>query len=153
MGNQPLKFSLRPAIASDYDFIWELRIVTMKEVISSSYRWDEDTQRSYAAESLDGKIILVENSRVGVITISDWGNQLHLTFLALLPQYQDRGLGSRLIGYAQHQAKINNKPLTLQVLKTNSTKLFYEKHGFKVCDRNGAAKLLMQWQPDNYHRK
>ena len=146
MNNQP-PFSLRSAIASDFEFIWQLRVITLKEAISQSYGWDEPTQRSYAAESLAGNIVLVEGNRVGVITISDWKNQLHLTFIALLPRYRGRGLGSQLIEYAQNKAKIEHKPLSLQVLRNNSARLFYEKHGFEVCDRNGAEKLLMQWQP------
>ena len=153
MNNRPLKFSLRPAIASDFEFIWQLRVTTLKEAISQSYGWDEPTQRSYAAESLAGNIVLVKSNRVGVITISDWSDQLHLTFVALLPQYQGRGLGSQLIKYARNKATVECKPLSLQVLKNNPAKLFYEKHGFKAGDCNGAAKLLMQWQPDNYHRK
>lgn len=147
MDNQPLKFSLRPAIASDFDFIWQLRIITLQEVISQSYGWDEHTQRSYAAESLAGNIVLVEGNKVGVITISDWSDQLHLAFIALLPRYRGRGLGSQLIEYAQNRAKLEHKPLSLQVLKNNPARLFYEKHGFKAGDRNGAEKLLMQWQP------
>lgn len=146
MKNQPLQFSLRPAIASDFNFIWQLRVITLKEVISQSYGWDKPTQRSYAAESLAGKIVLVKGNRVGVITISDWSDQLHLTFVALLPQYQGRGLGSQLIKYAQNKSTTERKPLSLQVLKNNPVKLFYEKHGFAVCDRNGTEKLLMRSQ-------
>ena len=146
MNDQLLKFNLHQAIASDLDFIWQLRVITMKEAIAKSYGWDEQIQRSYAAESLEGKIILVEGKKAGVITISDWGAQLHLTFIALLPQYQNKGLGSKLIRYVQAQARKSNKPLTLQVLESNTAKLFYEKHGFQVCDRRSADKLLMRWE-------
>jgi hypothetical protein len=30
----------------DWDFIWSLRIATMKDVIAGSYGWDEETQRT-----------------------------------------------------------------------------------------------------------
>ena len=146
MNHQPIKFTLRKAIASDLDFIWRLRLITMQETIAKSYGWDEQIQQNYAAESLKGEIILVEGNKAGVITISDWGDQLHLTFIALLPQYQHRGLGSKLIGYAQNKAKESSKPLTLQVLESNAARLFYEKHGFRVYARNGTEKLLMRWQ-------
>ena len=141
-----MKFILRKAIASDLDFIWQLRVIVMKDIISKSYGWDEQIQRSYATESLNGEIVLVEGNKAGVITISDWGDQLHLTFIALLPQYQNQGLGSKLIRYAQNKAKESSKPLTLQVLKSNAVRHFYEKHGFQIYARNGTEKLLMRWQ-------
>ena len=148
------EFTLRKAIAADFDFIWQLRLVTMKSIISKSYGWHEPTQREYAAESLNGNIVLVENNKAGVITISDWQDQLHLTFMALLPKYQGLGLGTELINYAKNRASEEGKPLTLQVLKNNPVKLFYEKQDFQVCDRNSVEKLLMQWKPsttsDNY---
>ena len=91
--------------------------------------------------------MLVEGDRAGVITISNWQDQLHLTFIALLPQYQGRGLGTELIYYTKERAKRNHKPLTLQVLEISPARLFYQKQGFEVYDRNGADKLLMQWKP------
>lgn len=69
----------------------------------------------------------------------------------MLPQYQGMGLGTELIEYAQAQAKRNNKPLTLQVLRINTARLFYEKQGFQVYDRNGTEKLLMRWQPSELY--
>lgn len=145
MKEQPI-FALRRAIARDLEFIWQLRVVTMKDIISASYGWDESTQKEYAAESLQGEIVLVENNQAGVITILDWQDQLHITFIALLPQYRGRGLGTKLIEYAKNRAAKESKPLTLQVLKDNSVKLFYEKQGFQVYDRNGDKKLLMRWK-------
>ena len=147
MKERPI-FTLRRAISTDFDFIWQLRLLTMKSIISRSYGWHEPTQREYAAESLNGNIVIVENNKAGVITISDWQDQLHLTFIALLPQYQGSGLGTELINYAKNRASEEGKPLTLQVLKDNPVKLFYEKQGFQIGDRNGVEKLLMRWQPD-----
>lgn len=147
MNQKADNYTLRQAIASDLEFIWQLRIVTMKDIIFASYGWDESTQRQYAAESLQGNIVLVEGNRAGVITLSDWQDQLHLTFIALLPQYQGRGLGAELTDYAKKRAYIENKPLTLQVLKNSSVRIFYQKQGFKIYDRNSAEKILMQWQP------
>ena len=154
MKEQPTEFTLRKAIATDFDFIWQLRIATMKNAISTSYGWHGPTQKEYAAESLNGDLVLVKNSKAGVMTISDWQDQLHLTFVALLPQYQRRGLGTELINHAKNRAEKASKPLTLQVLKNNPAKLFYQKQGFQIGDRHGGEKLLMRWEPstasDNY---
>ena len=99
-----MKFTLQKATETDLDFIWRLRVVTMKDMITSFSEWDEHAQRNYAAESLNGYIVLVAENRAGVITISDWEDQLHVTWLAVLPHYQGQGLGTELIKYAQSQA-------------------------------------------------
>jgi hypothetical protein len=58
-----MTFRLRKAEGADLDFIWRLRVATMKEAISQSYGWDEGTQRGYAAESLRGEIVLIDERR------------------------------------------------------------------------------------------
>ena len=40
-----MTFRLRKAEEADLDFIWRLRAATMKDAISQSYGWDEETQR------------------------------------------------------------------------------------------------------------
>ena len=68
-----MDFLLRRATASDWEFIWALRVTTMKDLISQSYGWDEPLQRSHAAESLNGEIVLVDGQAAGVLTLSDRG--------------------------------------------------------------------------------
>ncbi|MEH1829707.1 MAG: GNAT family N-acetyltransferase [Nostoc sp.] len=142
-----MEFQLRQANKDDWDFIWSLRVVTMKDMIAQSYGWDENIQRSYAQESLTGKLILVYGVAVGVITLSDWGEQLHLTWLAIVPQMQRQGLGSNLIQYCQQQAIKLGKPLTLQVLRNNPAVSLYRRFGFEISEQNTSDKLLMQWNP------
>jgi ribosomal protein S18 acetylase RimI-like enzyme len=120
----------------------------MKPVIEASYGWDEATQRGYAQESLRGAIVLVGDEPVGVMTLADWGDQLHLVWMAVAPPAQRRGLGSALIEYCQRRARELSKPLTLQVLRNNPAVGLYERCGFEVYDRRGAHALLMRWQPE-----
>ena len=42
MKERPM-FTLQKAIAADLDFIWQLRITTMKSIVSKSYGWNEQT--------------------------------------------------------------------------------------------------------------
>ena len=138
-------FQLRKAELSDFDFIWRLRVATMKQVVSQSYGWDEADQRLYAKESLNGNIVLVGGETCGVLTLSDWGDQLHLTWMAISPDLQGRGLGRELIEFCQRQAAEAGKPLTLQVLRNNPAASLYERHGFTVYSEEGPHKLLMRW--------
>ncbi len=140
-----MTFRLRKAEEADLDFIWRLRVATMKEAISQSYGWDEETQRGYAAESLRGEIVLIDERPVGVLTLADWTDEMHLVWMAILPEMQRQGLGSALIEHCQRQALEAGKPLTLQVLRNNPAVSLYKRSGFDVYDRNGPHKLLMRW--------
>ena len=92
-----MEFQLRKAKESDWGFIWDLRVRTMKWMINQTYGWDEEIQRTYATESLKGEIVLVEDKPLGVLTLSDWEGQLHLTWMAVSPSIQRRGLGRSLV--------------------------------------------------------
>ena len=145
-----MEFELRPATAADWDFIWDLRVRTMKPLISESYGWDENLQRVYAVDSLLGQIVLVDGQPIGVLTLSDWCDQFHVTWMAVCPSFQGRGLGSALIAHCQRLAAEARKPLTLQVLRTNPALRLYERCGFQVYGQDESDKLLMRWLGDRH---
>jgi GNAT superfamily N-acetyltransferase len=119
----------------------------MKHTIEQAYPWDEATQRGHAEESLGGMIVLVEEKPVGVVTLADWGDQLHVVWMALAPEVQGRGLGRALVEYCQRQARQATKPLTLQVLRGNPASEFYKRCGFEEYGRSDPQRLLMRWVP------
>jgi ribosomal protein S18 acetylase RimI-like enzyme len=122
----------------------------MKPLISESYGWDENLQRVYAVDSLLGHIVLVGGQPIGVLTLSDWCDQFHVTWMAVCPSFQGRGLGSALIAHCQRLAAEAGKPLTLQVLRTNPALKLYERCGFQVYDQDESDKLLMRWLGDRH---
>lgn len=140
-----MDFQLRKAEKQDWNFIWSLRIATMKDIVARSYGWDEKTQRSYAEESLNGEIALVVGVPVGVITLSDWGDQLHMVWIAVLPEMQRQGIGTKLLQYSQQQALKKQKPLTLQVLSNNPAIGIYQRCGFEIDGQDSQGKVLMRW--------
>jgi ribosomal protein S18 acetylase RimI-like enzyme len=117
----------------------------MKAVISEAYGWDEEAQREIAAESLAGQVVLVDEEPVGVLTLDDWGDQLHLTWMAILPEMQGQGLGGELLEHCQRRAIEAGKPVTLQVLRNNPAVRLYERFGFRIYASDGSHKLLMRW--------
>jgi ribosomal protein S18 acetylase RimI-like enzyme len=142
-----MDFRLRRVEPSDLDFIWRLRVATMKHMIEEAYGWDEGTQRAYAEESLGGMIVSVGEKPVGVLTLADWGDQLHLVWMAIAAEVHGLGLGRALVEYCQRRAREVRKPLTLQVLQDNPAMAMYKRFGFEVYGRNGPHKVLMRWRP------
>ena len=138
-------FTLRPADRNDWDFIWSLRQETMRPLIEATYGWVESTQKEYARASLAGRIVIVDGQPAGVITITDWGHELHIVWIAVAPALQGRGLGGALLAQACTEAVALSKPLTLQVLRINPAVRLFEQRGFEKYDENGPDKLLMRW--------
>lgn len=139
-----MKYDLRPATTADREFIWNLRCATMRPIVEPVQGWDEPTQRSYADESLLGQIVLVDGEPVGVLTIANWGSEMHLVWVAVVPTRQRQGLGGSLVQLAQSQAAAAGLPLTLQVQANNPAVALYHRLGFS--DRvSSANRILMRW--------
>src|SRR5207253_427585 len=96
-----------------------LRVATMRPLIERTYGWDEAMQHVYAEASLQGRIAEADGTRVAVLTVLDWGHELHLAWVAVIPTLQGRGLGGALVRVAQDEAGAAGKPLSLQVLAAN----------------------------------
>ena len=143
-------YTLRKARKADYDFLYHLIEVCLKEYIEATWGWDDNFQQSHFAENfdIDGcRIVLVDGRKVGQITVTEQEENLFLAVIYILPQFQNRGLGSALIREVMNQAKQQDRPVTLQVLKANTpARRLYKRLGFVVT----AEKLthyVMQWQP------
>src|SRR4051812_1546243 len=139
-----MKFELRPATTADREFIWNLRCETMRPILEPVNGWDESTQRSHADESLAGQIVLVDGAPGGVLTVANWGSELHLKWVAVLPSHQRQGLGTALIKRAQDQAAAARLPLTLQVQASNPAVALYHRLGFTDRVRT-ESRILMRW--------
>lgn len=139
-------FQLRPAADDDREFIWSLREATMKRLVSEAYGWDDAVQRSYAEESLAGSIVLVDGRPVGVLTLKDSEQEVHLGWVALVRDAQGQGLGRALIRWAQAYAADRAKPLTLQVQPTNPACALYRDLGFTETGRSPRGDVRMRWR-------
>jgi GNAT superfamily N-acetyltransferase len=144
-----MDFDLRPATPADRAFIWALRQATMRPLIEPLEGWHEPTQRGYADESLAGRIVVVGGEPAGVLTVRNRGSELHLTWVAVLPQLQGFGLGTALLRRAQQEAAAARLPLTLRVMRANPAVRLYERMGFSADGPVVAGlptdRLTMRW--------
>jgi ribosomal protein S18 acetylase RimI-like enzyme len=75
----------------------------------------------------------VEGKEAGVVSVRDpWLKGPYLELLALLPPFQNRGLGATLIGWLEGEAVANGvRNLWVCASSFNVRALrFYERHGF-----------------------
>jgi|TARA_B110000263_G_scaffold209121_1_gene191060 ribosomal protein S18 acetylase RimI-like enzyme len=69
--------------------------------------------------------------------------ELVIVSIQLLPQHQDRGIGTSLIDVLFKEARDEGKRLTLQVLKVNDrARQLYERLGFSTVEETDTHYLM-----------
>jgi len=127
--------SLRPAVLTDMNFLWEVHCNAMKPYVSELFGWNEDFQKRYFEEHYNPEktsIILVDETQVGMIRIDESPLGYMLTNLEILKEYQGQGVGRMLIRDLIQKADANGLPVTLKVLRNNPAKTLYELMGFRT---------------------
>ena len=155
------KAELRPVTDDDDQFLLSLYASTREQELSqvewaegqreSFLRWQFDVQRQeYSARFPDAAyhVILVDGRPAGRIWVGTDDVQVRLLDIALLPEFQNRGVGSALLHRLMDQAAKAGKVLRHMVFMLNSdAHRFYERLGFTVIDDLGAYRH-MEWRPE-----
>lgn len=123
---------LRPIVDADLEFRWHLQNAALKKYVTETWGWDEEWQRRHFEERFDpdnGLIIVVNGTDAGFWWVNERPDEIFLVSIHLLPEYQRRGIGTRLI-----RSLTNNsyKPVRLKVLKVNPARRLYERLGFSI---------------------
>lgn len=135
MEKENRKFTLRPAAIDDIDFIYDLRVKTMKPFFDGTLGWNEAKEREKAADELThAKIVMIGGKRVGVFKVLSRADDLHLHQMQILPEHQKWGIGAELVRRVIQRSEISNKPITLFVMKNTPATRLYERFGFSVTD-------------------
>ena len=155
------KAELRPVTNDDDQFLLSLYGSTREQELSqvewaegqkeAFLRWQFDVQRQeYGARFPDAAyhVILVDGRPAGRIWVGTDDVQIRLLDIALLPEFQNRGVGSALLHRLMDQAAKAGKVLRHMVFMLNSdAHRFYERLGFTVIDDLGAYRH-MEWRPE-----
>lgn len=155
MENESVNIHLREAMPADEPFLLEVYAST-RDAELEGLGWDDNQKRVFikmqflarerSYPRVDNRIILLDGLAVGRILVDRSGTAILLTDIALLKEYRNAGIGSRLIQDLMKEAAACGKPLQLHVLETSPAVRLYERLGFS---RSGvdAAYLEMTWIP------
>jgi ribosomal protein S18 acetylase RimI-like enzyme len=142
-----VRYTLRPATWAEFDFLFELRVQTMKEYVEATWGWDQADQLMRFKLHFDPRqvqIIELDGRDVGELGQEAWPSHLYLNSLYILPAYQRRGLGTAILQEMQRQATAAGLPIRLQVLRVNPARRLYERLGF-VVTRETTSHYEMEW--------
>jgi len=158
--------SLRPVTDADQEFLVgvyastrapELAQVDWDDSQKEAFvRWQFGLQRQdYNTRYPNARynVILVDDQPAGRIWVGTDDTQIRLLDIALLPEFQNRGVGAILLRELIDEAKQEQKPLRHMVFMLNeNAHRFYERLGFVEIEDVGGYKH-MEWKPDQDHIK
>jgi ribosomal protein S18 acetylase RimI-like enzyme len=127
----------RPAAEADKELLRRIHHAAYRDVVVRQFGpWDEadqDTRFDAAFSTSDLRVIEVNGVAAGSIQSVVEDDQVFLAGIQLLPDYQNRGIGTDLITAEIARERLLGKPLRLQVLRANErARALYERLGFRV---------------------
>jgi GNAT superfamily N-acetyltransferase len=153
--------SLCPVTPADEEFLLKVYAST-REAELAQLAWAEGQKeiflswqfglqrREYETRfpDADYNIIMVEGQPAGRIWVGSDDKQIRLLDIALLTEFQNRGVGTLLLRRLMAEASRAGKPLRHMVfVLNNDAHRFYERLGFVIIEDLGAYKH-MEWRAD-----
>lgn len=142
----------RPSEAADAPFLWQLHCLLERDEIEHTWGWDEDLQRvrwQQFVASTTWRIIQMDGVDIGAIAEREEPEALRLSFVGLLPEYQERGIGTGLLKELLARAAAAGMPVKLNVLMVNErAQEFYRRLGFTVSGELD-GRYVMEASPGN----
>jgi ribosomal protein S18 acetylase RimI-like enzyme len=145
-----IAWTLRPATPDDRDFVVETNRAAMGPYLEAAFGWDETEVNAYLDEHFDasgGQVIQVDGVDVGELLVDERPEAITLVRIALLPEWQGRGIGSAIVRMLGERARAEDRALVLRVFKSNPRAArLYESLGF-VQTGESETDVLMRLDP------
>jgi GNAT superfamily N-acetyltransferase len=141
---------LRSAADSDFETVFAVTMATMRAYVEATWGvWDEAEHRTRIRASFDPsthRLVHVDGQLAGVLAVEEHPEHVQLVKVFLLPPFQGRGIGTRLVRQVMAQAAAQGRPVRLRVLRVNPAQRLYLRLGFVITDET-PERLYMEWRP------
>ncbi len=144
--------SLRPVEPADEDFLLSVYASSRADEMAL-VPWDEEQKMAFLRSQFRAQyaqyqerfpnteydIILYRGTPAGRLWIGRTPEQIRLLDIAILPEFQNRGIGATLLKSLLAESEQSGLPLRHMVFKLNTAALrFYQRLGFTQIDDVGA---------------
>jgi GNAT superfamily N-acetyltransferase len=126
---------LIPADETHKEFSYQVKKAAEGEYITLMFGWDEDVQRGFHAKAWQQQkpdIITYDGKLIGTIATIESEDCVEIGQLFILPEYQNKGIGTYLLKSILDKADQSGKNVTLKFLKNNRVKSLYIRNGFRL---------------------
>jgi len=159
--------NLRPAVSEDEGFLlhlylatrttdsqaWSLDAIQRDLLLQMQFRARKLTYESEYADAEDDIICIGTGPEAGTAVgrhlVARRRDEVLGVDLAILPKYQGRGIGTRILLDIQRECAADRLPFRLQVLQTNPAVRLYTRLGFKIVSQD-PVHLHMEWNSDQF---
>lgn len=152
-----VKLSLRPAAAADAPFLRRVYRST-REAEMAQLPWTDAQKDDFCATQFTHQdrgyrntypqgeflVVLCDGVPVGRLYRTIMEDLLHVLDIALLPEWRNLGIGTRLLRETMAAAAANGMPVQLHVEKQNPAKRLYKRLGFRQIEDTGIY-LRLEW--------
>lgn len=133
--NKENSLERRRALPEDKEFARTVHHRAYHDVVVKQFgNWDEAKQDAFfdtAWESEPFEILECDGVPCGLLAIEDHGEYIEPRELVLLPEFQGRGIGTKVLAEVIASAKERAVPIKIQALRENEALKLYRKLGFK----------------------
>jgi ribosomal protein S18 acetylase RimI-like enzyme len=147
--------SLRPARPEDREFLYRVYAGTRAEELALTdwsdaqkedfLRMQFNAQDAYYTQHYPGarfQVIEHAGQPIGRLYLDRWADQVRIVDIALLPEWRNRGFGSRLLQDIIAEAEQAGLPVTIHVEMFNPALRLYQRLGFAPVDTHGVYYLM-----------
>lgn len=145
--------TLRPATSADKEYCFRLHKAAMGDYVTGIWGWDEQVQRDFHARAFDPRswqIIRANGTDAGMLHVERRPDEIYLARIEIHPDYQGRGIGTRLIQVLMDEARQRDQAFALDVLANNHrAQALYQRLGLTEVARHGDRdqKVTMRLEP------
>lgn len=144
-----LPVNLRSITADDLPFLYSLYASTREEL--DTLDWDETQKQAFVTmqfnaqhhwyttqyEGADFSVIEANGEPIGRLYVYRTREEIRLMDIALLPQWRNGGIGSRLLADLIAESERDSKPITLHVEPYKPAFGWYQRRGFETVEDTG----------------
>jgi len=147
--------TLRLITPDDSDFLYRV-YASAREAELALTGWDDaqkmaflrmqfNAQHAYYQEhytTAQFLIIELEGEPIGRLYVVQWPDEIRIIDIALLPEYRDRGYGTRLLDNILAEGARAGLPVTIHIEQFNPALKLYERLGFRPITAHGVYYLM-----------
>ena len=155
-----MRISLRAVQPDDEPFLYDVYASTRTEELAL-VDWSDEQKATFVRQQFEAQtrhylehyptatldLILVDDEPAGRLYVERWPNEIRVVDIVLLPPYQRKGIGERLLREVQAEGAASGRPVTIHVERFNPAQRLYARLGFVTADETGPVHLLMRWTP------
>lgn len=129
-------YALREVTCQDYDFVYDVKKITLKPYIEEIWGWDDRVQKKFCDEGFEVEthmIITYDGEDIGILETNELESRIEIVELQILPKYQGKGIGTSILKDIIEKYKGTSKRIGIGCFKQNGgAKRLYERLGFKL---------------------